>query len=76
MFAGFPNFCRSGAKIPIIAPTPIIPQRVAKKFLTVGIVNPPFQKMIMGSFYYSKGMSVRWEKRRGKNQDKKENIEL
>jgi hypothetical protein len=42
MFAGFPHFCKSGAKTPIKAPTEMIPQRVAKKFLMVAIENPPF----------------------------------
>jgi hypothetical protein len=46
MFAGFPHFCKSGAKIPIIAPTEMIPQRVAKKFLTDVIDEPPFRRML------------------------------
>jgi hypothetical protein len=48
MFAGFPHFCKSGAKTPINAPTEIIPQRVAKKFLMVVMHYPPFLKIGFG----------------------------
>jgi hypothetical protein len=44
MFAGFPHFCKSVAKTPIKAPTEMIPQRVAKKFLIVAIDYPPSKK--------------------------------
>ena len=33
MLPGFPHFCKSGAKIPIMIPTPMMPQRPAKMFL-------------------------------------------
>jgi hypothetical protein len=44
MFAGLPHFCKSWAKTPIKAPTEIIPQGDAKKFLKVVIGYPPFPK--------------------------------
>jgi hypothetical protein len=47
MFAGFPHFCKNGAKTPIKAPTEMIPQRDAKKSLTVVIDYPPFQKLVL-----------------------------
>jgi hypothetical protein len=47
MFAGLPHFCKSGAKTPMKAPTEMIPQRVAKKFLMVVIVTP-FQENYFG----------------------------
>jgi hypothetical protein len=48
MFAGFPHLCKSGAKTPIKAPTEMIPQRVAKKFLMVLIDYPPSLKIGFG----------------------------
>jgi hypothetical protein len=44
MFAGFPHLCKRGAKTPIKAPTKMIPQRDAKKFLIAVIDYPPFLK--------------------------------
>jgi hypothetical protein len=41
MFAGFPNFCGSTAKIPIKIPAKTIPEREAKKDRKVDIPVPP-----------------------------------
>jgi hypothetical protein len=46
MLPGLPHFCKRGAKTPIKAPVPMIPQRDAKNFRNIAS-NPPF----FGDFY-------------------------
>jgi hypothetical protein len=48
MLPGLPHFCKSGAKTPTKTPAETIPQRDAKKFLTLVIDYPPSLKIGFG----------------------------
>jgi hypothetical protein len=60
MFAGLPHFCKREAKTPMNAPTPMIPQRVAKTCANLGIGSSSinyFQRQILEKIWIGEGES-------------------